>query len=88
MTEHTEAPRAHCDVYLMINEDGEYVAIDDPDALTERYDDCVGGTPVNVRTVRTVRLTLSVPLPRGVEASAVIPHSVKLGDALAVTVQA
>jgi hypothetical protein len=84
MTNKPETPRAACDIYLMINSDGEYVATHNGDYVNELYGDEIGGTPDNVRTIH---LTLSVPLPYGVEASATIPDDVQSGDALTVTVE-
>ncbi len=77
--------RAQCEVYLMINEDGEYVVSNDADAVRDLYDDSIGGTPANVRTYA---LTLSVPLPAGVVASATLPEDAQPGDVLTVTMEA
>jgi hypothetical protein len=87
MSSHTQSPQsenASLDVWLMVNDDGEYVATHDEDNLTELYDDCVGGTPANCRTVH---LSLSVPLPRAVSVSAELPKDARPGAALALTIE-
>jgi hypothetical protein len=87
MSDPTQSPtsdRASLDVWLMVNEDGEYVATHDEDNLTELYDDCVGGAPANCRTVH---LSLSVPLPRAIDASAELPDDAQPGASLALTVE-
>ena len=59
MSQHTEKPAAALEIWAMVNDDGEYVATHDEDNLSDLYDDCVGGTPANCRSVK---LTLTVPL--------------------------
>jgi hypothetical protein len=83
MTQHTE--QAALEIWAMVNEDGEYVATHDEDNLEDLYSDCIGGTP---RNCRTVKLTLIVSLPRGVEASAELPDDDADGETeLALTVE-
>lgn len=77
--------RVNCEVHLMINEDGEYVVSNDVDDLGELYEDRIGGVPQNCRTYA---LTLSVPLPTSVAASAIIPDVARRGEALAVAIEA
>jgi hypothetical protein len=82
MTQHIE--KAALEIWAMVNEDGEYVASHDEDSLTELYDDSIGGTP---RNCRTVKLTLTVSLPRGVEVSAELPDDANGETELALSVE-
>jgi hypothetical protein len=84
MSQRTEKPTAALEIRAMVNGDGEYVATHDEDNLSDLYDDCVGGTPANCRTVK---LTLTVPLPCGVEVSAELPDAADGETAITLTVE-
>ena len=84
MSQHTEKPTAALEIWAMVNEDGEYVATHDEDNLSDLYSDCIGGTPANCRSVK---LTLTVPLPRGVEATGFIPEDHEESAAITLTVE-
>jgi hypothetical protein len=66
MPQHTEPPKAALEIWVMVNEDGEYVATHDEDSIDDFYSDSIGGTP---RNCRTVKLTLIVAPPQGVDVS-------------------
>ena len=82
MSQHSE--KAALEIWAMVNEDGEYVASHDEDSLGDFYADSIGGTP---RNCRTVKLTLYVSLPRGVEVSAELPDDADGETELALTVE-
>jgi hypothetical protein len=81
MSNQTE--KAALEIWVTVNEDGEYVASHDEDNIGDLYSDCVGGTP---RNCRTVKLTLIVSLPCGVQVSGEVPDDAA-GDAIALTVE-
>jgi hypothetical protein len=83
MANKPDIPRADLDVWLMVNEDGEYVASHDEDNLSELYDDYVGGSSANLRTIR---LSLSVPLPQPVNVSVELPDVPQPGEPLSLVV--
>jgi hypothetical protein len=72
MLQRTEKPTAAVEIWAMVNGDGEYVATHDEENLSDLYSDCIGGAPTNCRTVK---LTLTVSLPQGVEVSAELPDA-------------
>ena len=74
MSQRIEKPVAFLEIWAMVNDDGEYVATHDEENLSDLYGDCIGGTPANLRSVK---LTLTVPLPRSVEATASSPKTLK-----------
>jgi hypothetical protein len=84
MTQRTEKPTAALEIWAMVNEDGEYVATHDEDNLSDLYDDCIGGTPTNCRTVK---LNLTVPLPQPIEVSGEVPDAADGETGIALTVE-
>jgi hypothetical protein len=84
MSDKPKTPRAQCEIWLMVNEDGDYVASHTDSGLTELYDDCIGV----MADRRTIHLSLSVPLPQPVSVSAEIPEDARPGASLALTVEA
>ena len=63
--------RAQCEIWLLVNSDGGYVVSHDEDQVSDLYNDEIGGVPANCRTIH---ISLSVPLPRGIEVSAEVPE--------------
>lgn len=62
---------ANVEVWVLVDADGDYVAVDDRDTALERYEECFGGYS-DAGAVRWVKVTLSVPLPVVVNVSATI----------------
>jgi hypothetical protein len=85
MSDKPKTPRAQCDIWLMIDGDGEYVASHDEETLSELYSEHVGGVPANCRTIH---LSLSTPLPCGVEAFAKLPDEADAEDGVELAVTA
>lgn len=84
MVEQIAAARKECEVFLIVNGEGEYVATHDREMLAERFDAHIGRVPENSRTIQ---LTVSVPLPQTVGATAIIPDDAKSGDDITVTIK-
>lgn len=85
MADQQVKPTATIEIYAMINSEGEYVATHDEDRLTEEYGECVGGTPTDCRSIK---LSLTVPLPTYVEVSGTIPDTTDDAAEIALTVEA
>ncbi len=51
-----------CEVFLMVDADGNYVVGSDTDQLAERYSDDIGNDDATPR--RIVKLVVNVPLPK------------------------
>jgi hypothetical protein len=61
-----------CDVWLLVDADGDFVAHHDKDQLVELYEDCV--QPIaDSGGYRVVRVAVAVPLPHPVELTAEAP---------------
>lgn len=60
------------ELWVLIDEAGEYVACEDVDVLHERYDDVIGGDR-DTLSMRRVKVTLTVPLPKPVELVGMVP---------------
>ena len=57
-----------CEVWIIVNEDGEYVAHEDEEQAGERFtDDCTQGIGT-----RRVKVTVRVPLPLPILATATV----------------
>jgi hypothetical protein len=84
MAEHTEKPTATAEIWLMIDDDGDYVATHDVDRLTDEYTDNIGGSATNTRTIK---LSLTVPLPYTVEISGAVPDTADDAAEIALTVE-
>lgn len=54
------------EVWVLIDESGDYVAWHDADTIHEQYDAEVGGDR-DTLSMRRVKVTLTVPLPKPVE---------------------
>jgi hypothetical protein len=70
------------DVWVVVDEDGNYVAHTDRDALEERYEDEVGRTSGGA--TRVLKLSVKVPLPKPVELSAEVGEEAAAGELKAV----
>lgn len=84
MAEHTEKPTAQCEIFLMVDDDGDYVATHDETFLAELYSDNIGGSATNARTFK---LSLTVPLPYTVEVSGSVPDTGDDAAEIALTVE-
>jgi hypothetical protein len=60
------------EMWVLIDEGGDYVACEDGDTIHERYDEVVGGDR-DTLSMRRVKVTLTVPLPKPVELVGTIP---------------
>jgi hypothetical protein len=83
MPDKPKTPCAQCKIWLMIDDGGEYVACHEEETLAELYSEQIGSAPANCRTVK---LNLSVPLPRGVEVSADLPEDAQPGEAMSLVI--
>ena len=68
------------EVFVMVDEDGDYECGVDVDAATERFDDNVGGTGGR----RLVRLTVKVPLPTVISLTGEVEADPEPGELKAV----
>jgi hypothetical protein len=59
------------DVYLMIDENGDYVVCADESDLAEKYDDEIGGGADLAR--RIVKVMLTIPVPKTLVLTATLP---------------
>jgi hypothetical protein len=69
--------------WVLIDENGDYVADDDADKLAERYDEVIGGDR-DTLNMRRVRVTLTVPKPRPAELVGVVAPEPTGGELKAV----
>ena len=83
MADKPEKPRLDCDVFIMVNAEGEYVASEDTDAVGERYEEYYS----NNTSIRRYHLTVNVPIPGDVRASVTVPDDVEDHGALQITLQ-
>lgn len=70
------------EVWVMVDEDGNYAVHHDKDELEQRYEEEVGRT--SGAATRVVRVALKVPCPRPVE---VVANVAEESGAVAVSVQ-
>lgn len=66
------------EVWVMVDEDGSYMAHEDRDALAERYKDEMSDDPTIAR--RMVKVTLNVPKPAPVELVATVAEEPATGE--------
>lgn len=64
---------ATCELWIVVDEDGDYAAADDRDAAEERYRDCIGSDAG--KPLRVVCLKVNVPEPKPTHHSATLPAS-------------
>lgn len=69
------------EVYILVDDEGQYVAHQDPDEIGNMWNDEIGGTPAGLRLVKVV---VKVPLPVMLEARG----EVAVGDESAAVVSA
>lgn len=72
------------EIFLMVDQDGDYIATHDEDSLSEVWDNYVGGSPSGLKTVK---LNLTAPLPVSLEVSGEIAADQVDGE-IALTVEA
>jgi len=64
----SESPTKEIEIFLMINEDGDYEVATDNDLVLECFEENVGGTG------QVTKITLTVTLPKPREVSGVLPE--------------
>jgi hypothetical protein len=84
MTKHAEIPTTELEIWAMIDQDGSYVVDAYEENLAERWSEEIGGTPLNSRTIK---LTLTAPLPRGVAISGALSEFAEDGAAIALVAE-
>ncbi len=67
------------EVWVLIDDDGNYVASDDADLLNERYEETVQEVNVAAGT-RRVKITLKVPLPTQIEVTGEVAVTEEVGE--------
>jgi hypothetical protein len=60
-----------CEVWMLIDESGDYVASVDPAELGDRWEEEIGERDSSVQT-RVVKVTVNVPKPKPVELVATV----------------
>lgn len=60
------------EVWVLVDEDGNYVACEDAGDIHVRYDEVVGGDR-DMLSMRRIKVTLTVPLPKPVELVGTVP---------------
>ena len=63
-----------CEVWLLVDEDGDYVSSTDPDLLAEQYEESVGEID-KAQGLRRIKLTVEVPLPTVCELAGVVSEA-------------
>lgn len=58
------------EVWVIVDEDGEYAVATEQDAAEEAYDESVGGSDCR----RAIKITLKVPLPKPIELRGEVPE--------------
>lgn len=71
------------EVWVLVDGSGNYVAIENRDALKERYEEQVGELDGS-EPVRMIRATINVPTPRVAEVVATVPEEPPVGGMQAV----
>lgn len=56
------------EVWILVNQDGEYVATHDADTLSEKYEESIGET-VDADGLRKVKVVVKIPLPTVIEVA-------------------
>jgi hypothetical protein len=80
----TDLPTITAEIFLMVDQDGDYIATHDEDSLGEVWDNYMGGSPTGPKTVK---LNLVALLPANTEVSGeIVPYQVD-GE-IALTVEA
>lgn len=63
---------ATCEVWLIVDEDGDYACGRDRDSAEEQYRDEIGTEPGSC--LRVIRLMVDVPVPKPTEVSCTLPE--------------
>jgi len=71
------------EVWVLVDQDGDYVVGKDNESLAELYDDQVGGDR-DTLSLRRVKITLNVPKPKPVELTATVAEEPAAGELQAV----
>ncbi len=74
---------ATVEIWVLVDEEGDYVALDCPDALHERYDEVHSTEQRDLRCTRRVKITLTIPLPRPVELVGTVAAEPEGGELVA-----
>jgi hypothetical protein len=74
---------ATVEIWVLVDQDGDYAAGTDPDTLHEVYDDTVGGDR-DTLSMRRVKVTLTIPKPKPVELTGTVPAEPVAGSELQV----
>lgn len=67
------------EIWVLVNEVGDYVASDDADLLNERFEECIGDVS-DQQGLRRVKVTLKVPVPTVLEVSGEVAVSEECGE--------
>jgi hypothetical protein len=65
------ATTTQVEVWVLVDENGDAVSSCDPDCLSDLYEEHIGSDHATGR--RVVKVVLTVPLPKPVELSGVVP---------------
>lgn len=67
MTEDT--PMVEIEIYIVVDEDGDYELGKEQDEATERYDENIS----SLQAKHVIKMTVQVPAPRIIEVAAALP---------------
>lgn len=73
---------ATVEVWVLVDEAGDYVAHADPALLNEAYDDQIGGERDSL-SFRRVKVTITIPLPKPVELVGTVAAEPEGGELVA-----
>lgn len=71
------------EVWVLVDNDGAYVASDDQDALNERYEEHHQAV-ADAAGIRRIKITVKVPLPEVIEVSGSVNVTEEIGELRAV----
>jgi hypothetical protein len=77
----SEADLVECEVWVMVDADGDYAVGSTNEETEERFDDEVGGTAPR----RLVKITMRLPRPRAIELVVQVPDEHQGGEAIVTT---
>lgn len=67
------AATCECEIWLMLDSDGNYAVASSSDSLAERYEEDIGQCS-DAGGLRRVKVSLTVPLPEVVELAGTVPE--------------
>ncbi len=70
MADENEETTAEIEIYAVVDRDGDYEVGKDEDEALERYGDNIGA----YASRHTIKMSLTVPLPKPIEVSATLPE--------------